>query len=94
MSFPLIPHNIGPKIAEKLDESGIHTLAELKKIGAEEAFFRYFQSQGGWKSGMCSCLLYTFEGAITHTKWNKIPPKRKEELKKYVHDLRKSFKSK
>ncbi len=84
--------NIGKKTAKSLDKMGISDLEEMKKIGTEELFFKYFQSKGGWKSGMCSCWLYAIEGAMTDTDWWKIPDKKKEKFKKYVKDLRNSFK--
>ncbi len=83
--------NIGKKTAKNLESMGVSDLEEMKKIGTEELFFKYFQHKGGWNSGMCTCWLYAIEGAITDTDWWKIPDKKKEKFKKYVKDLRESF---
>ena len=84
--------NIGKKTAHNLESMGIKDLDEMRRIGTEELFFKYFQYKGGWNSGMCSCWLYVIEGALTDTNWWKIPNKKKEKFKKYVKDLRNSFK--
>ncbi|MDH3325025.1 MAG: TfoX/Sxy family protein [Candidatus Peregrinibacteria bacterium] len=83
--------NIGDAIASDLNKAGVKDLKEMTKLGTEEIFFRHFQAQGGWKKGMCSCWLYVIEGAITNTKWNEIPSKRKKELCEYVKKVRESF---
>ncbi len=83
--------NVGKAISKDLKEIGIKDLKEMQKLGTEEIFFRHFQARGGWQNGMCSCWLYVIEGAITATKWNEIPQKRKDEFKKYVKDVRDSF---
>ena len=93
MSFDFTTlRNVGTTTAKQLQAMGIKDDQEMKKIGTEELFFRHFQTQGGWKKNMCSCWLYAIEGAITETTWNLIPYQRKQELKKYFHDLRDSFK--
>lgn len=82
---------IGPKCSEKLYDAGICTPGMLKKLGPEETFIRCVGAHG-WRKGLwCSCFLYALEGAITDTQWNKIPEKRKQELKTFFHEFRESL---
>jgi DNA transformation protein len=82
--------NIGERIANRLIDVGIKTPQDLQKIGTEEAFIRNFEKYG-WEKGMCSCYLYALEGAITGKKWNKIPEKRKTELRDFVKKIRQNL---
>ena len=83
--------NIGAKTAKTLEKLGVRDFEDLKKLGAEKLFFKYFENSGGWKAGMCSCWLYAIEGAITGVDWWKIPESKKSRFKKFVKDLRASF---
>ena len=82
--------NIGPASAQRMYQAGITSFEELKNIGTEEAFFKIWTSH---PSEVCinACYLYALEGAITNTMWNKIPEKRKQELRTYTKKLRQSF---
>ncbi len=82
--------NIGNRTAERLLDAGIDTPAKLKKLGPKEALIRMWSASGG-QMCLCSCLLYALEGAITGETWNLIPQTRKDELKKFMTDFRKSF---
>ncbi len=84
--------NIGKRIAEDLEEIGVYTPEELKKVGPEEVMLRIFEKKG-WQKGMCTCFLYALEGAITDTRWNEIPERRKKEFLKFVKELRGSLPS-
>jgi hypothetical protein len=82
--------NIGKRTEQTLLDIGIKTSEELCLIGPEEVMLRIFEKKG-WQNGMCTCFLYALEGAITNTKWNEIPEKRKKEFLKFVKDLRASL---
>jgi hypothetical protein len=81
--------SVWPKMIEKLDLLGIHTVEELKSTGAEWAMQLYIQLHGWRKTGMCSCLAYAFEGIMRDCKRYDIPKQRKIELTKYTQALKK-----
>ncbi len=83
--------NVGLKTAPDFYDAGIRGLADFKKLGTEQAFFQTWQNN---PNSVCihPCYLYAIEGAIMGTSnFNEIPPKRREELKKFVKNLKNSF---
>jgi len=58
--------NIGPKTAERLRRVGIGTPAELRRIGAVEAFDRVEQA---FPESTTLVLLYALEGALRNVPW-------------------------
>ena len=60
--------NLGPKSEKWLNEAGIYTLNDLKKLGAVKAFLKVKQLV---KKPSLN-LLYAIEGALIDTQWNKL----------------------
>lgn len=71
--------NIGKDTAAKLMQVDINSVDELITLGTEQAFIRL----QALDAGACLCLLYSIDGAISNTKWNKISTERKQELKTF-----------
>lgn len=69
--------NIGKELSKKLESIGITSQENLIELGAEEVFVRLKESY----PKVCLVHLYTLEGAITNTAYNKLPDSRKKELK-------------
>ena len=76
--------NIGKNIAKKLSTVGINTSEELIEIGSKRAFKRMKEVY----PKICSVYIYTLEGAITDTDYNKLPENTKKELKSYSYSLK------
>lgn len=74
--------NIGKELERKLKIIGINSAEELCLLGSKEAFFRL-------KSRfpeVCLVHLYTLEGAITDTDFNKLSEETKKDLKEFSDD--------
>ena len=83
--------NIGPKVATKLINANITSLAQLKEIGAEEAYIRILES-GGFCGTHHAAYLYALEGAIQECSWLNISEFKKLEFKEFTADLRRKYK--
>ena len=75
--------NIGKKIAARLNEAGIFTEDELRLAGPAEAHRRIKALYPGETIPVCY-YLYSFEGALTGTHWDRIPGKRKQALRREI----------
>ena len=75
--------NIGSKIAGRLNTIGISTEEELRHIGASEAH-RLIKNNYPDETLPVCYYLYSFEGALTNTHWNKILEKRKKILREEI----------
>lgn len=75
--------NIGKKIASRLNEAGIYSEDELRLAGPSEAHRRIKALYPDETIAVCY-YLYSFEGALTDTHWDKIPEKRKKELRHQI----------
>ena len=71
--------NIGKELDRKLKSVGISTAEELKEIGSKEAFVKLKLLY----PSVCAVFLYTLEGAITDTDYNRLPEDVKEDLKAF-----------
>jgi len=82
--------NVGKKTAPNMYDAGIRGILDLQKLGAEKSFFQTWKHD---PTSVCihPCYLYAIEGAIRDCAWNRIPEKRKEELKKFSRELKSSF---
>lgn len=70
--------NIGPVIAKKLNEIGIHSLTALTILTPVKAYIRLAnQSQ---KTPPVSHYLYALQGALMNVYWIKLPKRLKKEL--------------
>ena len=77
--------NIGKDTEFKLKQVGIDSFEKLKSIGSENAFIRLQTLD----PGACLSLLCGLEGAIDGTKWNELPPERKQELRQFHKTVKK-----
>lgn len=64
--------NIGPTIARRLADIGIHTRAELASVGSVEAF-RRLQARAGEGTVPVCYYLYSLEGALRGIHWDHLP---------------------
>ena len=76
--------NIGKEIAKKLKSVGIETADELKEVGSKEAYMRLKSKY----PKVCLVHLYTLEGAVTDTCYNKLSDEVKQNLKNYNNSLK------
>ncbi len=77
--------NIGKEMARKLTSVGIESSEELIEVGAKDAFLRLKQKY----PNVCLVHLYTLEGAIHDTEFNRLPEDKKKELKEFNDFLKK-----
>lgn len=71
--------NIGKILASKLEEVDIHSIEELRKIGAENAYLRVKAID----KTACLHLLSALEGAIQGIRKTELSDERKEELRTF-----------
>ncbi len=71
--------NIGKELERKLKIVGINSAEDLKEVGSKEAFF---QLKTRFPE-VCLVHLYTLEGAITDTDFNKLSEETKKDLKEF-----------
>jgi DNA transformation protein len=71
--------SIGQELERKLKIIGINSAEDLKKIGSKEAFFKLKMRF----PEVCLVHLYTLEGAITDTDFNKLSEETKKDLKEF-----------
>ena len=71
--------NIGKVLEQQLEEVGIHTEEDLKRIGAEQIWLRIQRID----ESACIHRLLALEGAIQGEKKNFLPEIRKAELKEF-----------
>ncbi len=69
--------NIGPVLAEKLNQIGVSTYDDLAEIGSVEALIRIGQTDITAFANM----LYALEGAILGVRWHNIPREHREKVK-------------
>lgn len=73
--------NIGPKLAEQLQEVGISSIDELTAVGSREAWSRILATD----SSACIMRLYALEGAIRDIRWKYLDAEIKADLKYYYN---------
>ncbi|WP_195971031.1 TfoX/Sxy family protein [Clostridium thermobutyricum] len=71
--------NIGKTLEKQLNQIGIYTEAELKEIGAEQAWLKIKKID----KSACMNRLLALEGAIMGIKKTFLPEERKNELKEF-----------
>ncbi len=76
--------NIGKELERKLKIIGINSSDDLKRIGSKETFFQLKQRF----PEVCLVHLYTLEGAITNTDFDKLSEETKKNLKKFSDNLK------
>jgi DNA transformation protein len=72
--------NIGKKIAGRLNEVGIFSEDDLRRVGAAGAH-RMIKARHPTETLPVCYYLYSFEGALTDKHWDAIGEHRKQELK-------------
>ncbi|MGN0762915.1 MAG: TfoX/Sxy family protein [Aristaeellaceae bacterium] len=77
--------NIGPEVERQLSEAGVTTAAELRALGAEDAWLRIQAND----PSACIHRLLALEGAIQGMKKTLLPPERRAELKAFYQAHRK-----
>lgn len=77
--------NIGREMQKKLISVGIKSSEELIETGAKDAFLKLKQKY----PNVCLVHLYTLEGAIQDTEYNKLSENTKKELKEFSDFLKK-----
>lgn len=76
--------NIGREMEKKLISVGIESAEELIETGAKDAFLKLKQKY----PNMCLVHLYTLEGAIHNTEYNRLSENTKKELKEFSDFLK------
>ncbi|MCX4254428.1 MAG: TfoX/Sxy family protein [Bacilli bacterium] len=71
--------NIGKELERKLKKIGINSAEDLKKMGSKEVFFKLKMRF----PEVCLVHLYTLEGAITDTDFDKLSEETKKNLKEF-----------
>ena len=80
--------NIGAVLAERLEDAGIETAADLKTLGSVEAVLRVCAGMDA--DAPCANMLYALEGAIRGVRWHGIPADERAELwRRYLAGLNK-----
>ena len=77
--------NIGPEVERQLHEAGVTTAAELRALGAEDAWLRIQMHD----PSACIHRLLALEGAIQGERKTLLPPERRAELKAFYQAHRK-----
>ncbi len=76
--------NIGKEMEKKLVSVGIESPEKLIEVGAKSAFLRLKQRY----PNVCLVHLYTLEGAIHDTEYNRLSEETKRELKEFSDFLK------
>lgn len=76
--------NIGKEMERKLIFVGIDSPEKLIKLGAKDAFLKLRETY----PNVCLVHLYTLEGAIYNTEYNRLPEDKKRELKAFTDSLK------
>ena len=71
--------NIGPTIANRLNEIGIRTRADLKTLGPVNAYLRICAKYPHQTIPVCS-YLYSLQGALMGLHWDDLPERLKKDL--------------
>lgn len=82
--------NIGERTAPQILDAGIETLDDLKKLGAEEAFYNIWAANPE-EVEINAMYLYALEGAIQECNCLMIGENRKQQLQQYAQALRESI---
>jgi DNA transformation protein len=80
--------NFGPKSQQMLEHAGIHTIEQLRELGAVRA---YVQVK---RSGACSSLnlLWAMEGALSGQHWREVAKNERLRLLLELEDVENEYK--
>jgi len=73
--------NIGPVLAQKLNDIDVHSYDDLAEIGSVEALIRIGQTDPTAFANM----LYALEGAILGVRWHSLPKEHREKIKEQFY---------
>ena len=76
--------NIGKEMARKLSSVGIDSPEKLIELGSKQAFTKLKAAY----PNVCLVHLYTLEGAIYNTEYNRLSEDTKKELKTFSDSLK------
>lgn len=76
--------NIGKEMARKLSSVGIDSPEKLIELGSKKAFAKLKEAY----PNVCLVHLYTLEGAIYNTEYNRLSEDTKKELKTFSDSLK------
>lgn len=76
--------NIGKEMARKLISVGIDSSEKLIELGSKKAFAKLKEAY----PNVCLVHLYTLEGAIYNTEYNRLSEEKKRELKGFSDSLK------
>lgn len=76
--------NIGMEMARKLTSVGIDSPEKLIELGSKQAFAKLKEVY----PNVCLVHLYTLEGAIYNTEYNRLSEDTKKELKEFSDSLK------
>jgi DNA transformation protein len=71
--------NIGPTIEHRLNGIGVRTRADLKRLGAVNAYLRICAKYPRRTTSVCY-YLYSLQGALMGLHWNDVPERLKKDL--------------
>lgn len=72
--------NIGKTVEKRLNEIGIYSSTDLKKVGSANAYQLLSQKQPGKHLPVCY-YLYSLEGALKNKHWNDFSESEKKKLR-------------
>jgi DNA transformation protein len=75
--------NIGKRIVVRLNEVGIFSVSDLRRVGAVGAYRMIKEKRPNETLPVCY-YLYSFEGALTDKHWGEIGEQRKQQLKAQI----------
>lgn len=73
--------NIGPTIEKRLNEIGVYTKQDLKRVGTVGAYRKIKAKYPGKTIPICY-YLYSFEGALEGKHWDDLPQVVKDRLRR------------
>ena len=77
--------NIGTTLSKKLNQIGVKSEADLKRMGSENAIIKISTLEN---HGVCINMLYALEGAIQGIRWHDLSKERKKELSDFFRILK------
>lgn len=79
--------NFGPKSQQMLEQAGIKTIMQLRKLGAVQAYLKVKQNGGNASLN----LLWAMEGALTGQHWQAVARHERLRLLLELEDAEKAF---
>ncbi len=79
--------NFGPKSQQMLEQAGIKTIEQLRKLGAVRAYLKVKQNGGNASLN----LLWAMEGALTGQHWQEVAKHERLRLLLELEDIEKAL---